>query len=202
VVAFVTRGRDQEKKLLVFRHPTAGIQLPAGTVDVGERLEEAAMREAFEETGLEELHLERRLGSISQESPPGRRFVLRASKIFDEPSFDASSAGFALTRGSTVSVEGQFGSFSAITADVLDHRHEPPGRISGVRGFVRSSLLGTVLERHFFHLTTTADTPDSWEVATDGHIFLLFWTPLIPHPELVAPQESWLDRVYSELTAQ
>jgi ADP-ribose pyrophosphatase YjhB (NUDIX family) len=46
--------------LLVFRHPDApeaGIQVPAGTVEANERLENAVLREAFEETGLDNLML-------------------------------------------------------------------------------------------------------------------------------------------------
>lgn len=201
VVSFVTRGPEQERQLLVIRHPTAGIQVPAGTVNIGERLEEAVIRETIEETSLEDLLIARELGSISEELPPGRRLILRATKIFNEPSFDASSEGFALSRGSTVSVGSQHGSFSAIIGDPLDHRQDQPRRMSGVRGFVRSSLLGTNLERHFFHLTTTAFTPESWNVFVDGHDFLLYWTPLFPRPELVAPHSGWLERVYAELMA-
>ncbi len=54
VFAYITRGSD----LLVFQHlgnPDAGVQVPAGTVEEGERLEEAVMREAEEETGLKRL---------------------------------------------------------------------------------------------------------------------------------------------------
>jgi len=46
--------------LLVFQHPAfpeAGIQVPAGTIEAGEQPEAAALREAFEETGLRELAL-------------------------------------------------------------------------------------------------------------------------------------------------
>lgn len=201
VVAFVTRGRESERRLLVMHHPAAGLQVPAGTVNLLEQPEEAVKRETTEETGLQDVRIERALGSISEELPPGERLILRATKIFSEPSFDASSEGFGLTRGSPVSVGRRYGSFSAIIADPLDHRHDPPRRMSGVRGFVRSSLLGTRVERHFFHLTTTVTTPESWTVTADGVDFLLTWSPLFPRPELVAPQSHWLERVYSELTA-
>ena len=201
VAAFVTRGRETEKQLLVIHHPNAGLQVAAGTVKLGEQHEKAVTRKIVEETGLAEVQIERALGSISEQLPTGRQLILRATKIFSEPSFDASSEGFGLTRGSTVSVVRQYGGFSAIIGEPLDHRQDPPRRVSGVRGFVRSSLLGTRVERHFFHLTTTAATPDSWEAYADGHDLLLSWSPLFPHPELVTPQSSWLERVYSELTA-
>jgi 8-oxo-dGTP pyrophosphatase MutT (NUDIX family) len=61
VVAYITnRGR-----LLVFRHTQfaeAGIQVPAGTVEPGEPLEEAVLREAHEETGLDGLEIQAYLG--------------------------------------------------------------------------------------------------------------------------------------------
>ena len=52
VLAYITRG----KQLLVFRHPQfpeAGLQVPAGTVEENESLDEAVLRETEEETGLE-----------------------------------------------------------------------------------------------------------------------------------------------------
>jgi ADP-ribose pyrophosphatase YjhB (NUDIX family) len=62
VVAYITWGG----RLLVFRHvdlPEAGIQVPAGRPEEGEGLEEAVLREAFEETGLEGLRLVSHLGT-------------------------------------------------------------------------------------------------------------------------------------------
>jgi 8-oxo-dGTP pyrophosphatase MutT (NUDIX family) len=61
VFAYITHG----DRLLVFRHPhapEAGIQVPAGTVEPGEALDVAVLREAEEETGLPDLRLARFLG--------------------------------------------------------------------------------------------------------------------------------------------
>ena len=61
VVAYITHGC----RLLVFRHtehPEAGIQVPSGTVEEGELLVNAVMREAMEETGLERLEVRAFLG--------------------------------------------------------------------------------------------------------------------------------------------
>lgn len=39
-------------ELLLFMHPNAGIQFPAGTVEEGELPEQAVLREVAEKTGI------------------------------------------------------------------------------------------------------------------------------------------------------
>jgi 8-oxo-dGTP diphosphatase len=61
VVAYITK----EDKLLVFshpHHPEAGIQVPAGTVEEDESPREAVLREAQEESGLDDLEIRSYLG--------------------------------------------------------------------------------------------------------------------------------------------
>lgn len=61
VYAYIVQGDD----LVVFREPDfpeAGIQVPGGTVEEGKSLEDAVLREAFEETGLRGLQIVRYLG--------------------------------------------------------------------------------------------------------------------------------------------
>lgn len=199
VTAFVTRPINGQAELLLFRHPLAGIQVPAGTVELGEPLEAAVLREAAEETGLSQLRLLRHLGHTRDELPQNQRLVLRMTKVFDAPSFDASSEGYGLTRGSPVQVTGRVGDFTAIVCEALDWRRDPPVRHKNVSGYVRTSLLTAHGERHFFHLTTDEQTPGSWNVFSDGLTFHLFWVPLQPKPSLNVYQQGWLDYVYQDL---
>lgn len=56
----ITReGASGPEVLLLYHpdHPDAGIQIPAGTVEPGEAIVAAALREAYEETGLTGLEL-------------------------------------------------------------------------------------------------------------------------------------------------
>jgi len=60
-MAYITRGDE----LLIFRHaefPEAGLQVPGGTIEPDEDPAVAVMREALEETGLEDLRMVRFLG--------------------------------------------------------------------------------------------------------------------------------------------
>jgi len=56
IVAYIIRKQGSERELLSFTHrdyPEAGIQVPAGTVDPGEKPEQTLFREVYEESGLD-----------------------------------------------------------------------------------------------------------------------------------------------------
>lgn len=66
VYAYIVQGRD----LVVFEQPhapEAGIQVPGGTVEEGEALDAAVLREAVEETGLPGLMIARYLGQHTRD---------------------------------------------------------------------------------------------------------------------------------------
>jgi 2-phosphosulfolactate phosphatase len=71
-LAYVTREREGRIELLVFEHadhPESGLQVPAGTLDVGEDPEWGALREVAEETGLRELRVVRQLRTHTLYAP-------------------------------------------------------------------------------------------------------------------------------------
>jgi len=71
VLAYIT----YEQRLLVFEQPDfpdAGVQVPGGTLEPGESPAEGALREAFEETGLQGLRLVRFLGVQLYAASDGR----------------------------------------------------------------------------------------------------------------------------------
>lgn len=73
VLCYVVR----DGRLLVFRHTDysyeeVGIQVPAGSIQPGETPEEAALREASEETGLTGFEIVRKLGVAEYDISPYR----------------------------------------------------------------------------------------------------------------------------------
>lgn len=83
VLVYVVR----DGKLLVFRHidysyEEVGIQVPAGSIRPGESPQDAALREAREETGLSEFKVLRKLGEFTYDISP-YRWELQQRHVFE-----------------------------------------------------------------------------------------------------------------------
>lgn len=196
VTAIVTRETADGRELLVFRHPTAGIQLPAGTNEEGETPKQALMREVFEETGLDHtmVELEKHLVTFHQLLQPGIHVMQRAVHPRLFPDEQSEELPVLLGRGHSVHVEEQRGDYVRIY-------FESPRMERGVLvqekvcGWLPVVLVSDVVQRHIFHLTTTVPTPDSWQITSDrGFTFTLFWVNLNYQPGLIPPQDDWLNR--------
>jgi 8-oxo-dGTP pyrophosphatase MutT (NUDIX family) len=62
-VPVVIRGVGRQAEILVFEHPTAGTQLVKGTVEEGESIQQASLRELAEESGIKNAVCVRDLGA-------------------------------------------------------------------------------------------------------------------------------------------
>ncbi|RKG36694.1 NUDIX hydrolase [Acinetobacter rongchengensis] len=65
VVPIVLRQQAEQLQILVFKHPLAGIQFVKGTVEQDESLESATLRELFEESGIDNVLIEKFIGVYS-----------------------------------------------------------------------------------------------------------------------------------------
>lgn len=75
---YITREVAEEVQLAVFRHPdfetmTLGVQVPGGTIELGEPPQTGALREAFEESGLANFARMRHLMTDRWEGSDGLR---------------------------------------------------------------------------------------------------------------------------------
>ena len=86
VTALIISQIDGEPHLLIFEH--AGLQFPAGTVEPAENPDDAAVREATEETGLADIKFERKLAEAPEELEPEERLVLLTTPVYTRPDDD------------------------------------------------------------------------------------------------------------------
>jgi 8-oxo-dGTP pyrophosphatase MutT (NUDIX family) len=192
VTAFVTRVVNGRRELLLFEHPYAGIQIPAGTVEPGEAPEAAAICETHEETGLRDVAIDQYLDVREVVLPDTQRMIIAPTGVYARP--DRMSFNWIqLGRGLTVTVERQSGDFTQISYQEWNRQAEPAYISYQITGWVPSVVLTRVHRRHFFTLTTTDATPERWQHTAEQVLrFTLFWAPLQALPPLHSSQAAWL----------
>lgn len=199
VTAFITRDIKDYREILAIQHPTAGTQLPAGTVELGEDIEAAVIREAQEETGIQTFHMQSHLGGIKNELNDGECIITQTVQARLEPNEKAMPYERAFGRGATVTFHESTRGWSHISYIEYNQRPNPQSISFKIDGWVPNAAISHDKPRHFYHLITPEETPDRWSLKADGHIYAPFWTALSPKPNLVLPQATWLDAVYSQL---
>lgn len=196
VTLFITRPSPTGGQLLLIRHPYAGIQIPAGTVEAGENPASAALREVREETGLTEFCEVQFLAVHEEPLPGGSAIIETTTQVYARP--HATSFDWAcLPRGITVACLRQQAGFTQVDyheTDALDN----PGQISyRITGWVPNHTLTTQRRRSFFllnadHAGNAHPDVTHWHVSADGHRWELFWAHLADLPPIVPPQHTWI----------
>jgi 8-oxo-dGTP pyrophosphatase MutT (NUDIX family) len=192
--AFITRPSQDGYDLLLFKHPYAGVQIPAGTVEDDETPAEAVIREAAEETGLSPSAMSvcRYLGCSDEKLPEGHRIVVKRTRVYARP--DATSFDWAyLRQGITVVLNGRrTDGFSQVMYEEFDQVPNSQYVTMSITGWVPDGVLTDTRRRHFFHVEFRGQSEESWTVYTDNHRFTLFWAPLTDLPQIIHPQNEWL----------
>jgi 8-oxo-dGTP pyrophosphatase MutT (NUDIX family) len=185
--AFVVT-KNKPRRLLVFQHPIAGIQLPAGTVEPGEDVVAAAAREVFEETGLKMTDPGRILREQTRRLEPDQAALLKTVEI--------GAATFL--RGHKVRVLDKDKSRGTvrIREEIYDYNLSPPRLQTATETNVPADCLASTINRTFVLFTENAHSTARWPRPADGHVFEVFWTPLRPDIPLFESQQEWLSSNY------
>jgi 8-oxo-dGTP pyrophosphatase MutT (NUDIX family) len=198
VTALIVRGGSGEAELLLFQHPHAGIQIPAGTIEPDETPETALLREAAEETGLTGFATVEPLGYRDELLPPDERVTAQTTLLYTRPASD-HSYGLAIRSGIGVRVEREDAGFMQISYEEWETDSTPPYVSYRLTGWVPEATLAIGRRRHFFLLRYEHSTPERWQVDTDNHRFTLFWAPLAALPAIASSQAHWVAMLPPEL---
>lgn len=192
VTAFVTRETTSGRDLLYFRHPVAGVQLPAGTVEAGEMPEIAVRREVEEETGLTNISIAAYLGCIAQPLADDERAILVDSPLGSMPGVDATLLHTLIKRGNVVKVIETVGDFVRVAYQTVVSREGVPTPIHR-KGWLHTSVLTDQRRRHLYHVRVVGATQEAWTVQADNDfLFSLFWSPIDADAGLHESQVGWL----------
>ena len=197
VVCYITRTSEGQEHLLLLRHPYAGNQIPAGTVETGESFEAGALREAREETGLAALSVVGELKVDREELPPGAALIQVSSTVYSRPDF-GSFDWVTIPRGVRVDTGESKEGFVRI-------RYCEPEALGSHRvsyeiaGWMEKGALTTTVERRHYRLRSTGGDEGEWEVFSDHHRFVLMWHPLSDEPRLEEPFRQWFESVRKDL---
>ena len=201
VAVLVTRPGPDGPELLVFEHVgvPAGVQVPAGTVEAGEDVRVAALRELVEESGIvvDDVELlwteeeDARLDAIVSENVP-----MRAA-----PEPDAEIVFDRIWRLGVRVVEVA-GEWARVAHEEYDLSEQPWRLVSSTEGWLPASVLERSQIRHVFHTPAPDDVAETWDVfAEDMYTFRCYWVPL-QRAGLVSVQQSWVDRAARLLAAR
>jgi len=191
VTAFIVKNDANTPELLLFRHPYAGVQIPAGTVNPGESPEDAVLREVREETGLKRIRIVKFLGEHEDHLPEDQKIILKNTKVYARP--DASSFDWAYLRpGIAVKTKRRTNDFCQIIYQEFDQVPDSTYETMVIKGWVPEDVLTGTSKRFFYQVSCKDRSEERWTQSADNHTFILFWAPLSDIPEIIPPQDSWL----------
>lgn len=204
VTALITRDTPRGRDLLVFYRPDDGMtQLPAGTVEDDESLDDAVLRETAEETGLTAVRVIRKLGTFSQPLEPDALLALDTHLLCIAPG--EVNGAFSIRRGLLVHVQETAPEWSRVL--YREYNYDPITETTVTAweeiGWVPTRILTDHSERHFYHLTPTEPTPERWTIIDGGdndRLLELYWTPLDGDPVIVPKQRWWVEQFRDDLS--
>jgi 8-oxo-dGTP pyrophosphatase MutT (NUDIX family) len=194
VSAFILRSTQYGPEILVIEHPTAGLQLPAGTIENGEAPETAVLRKVFEETGLKQVEIVKIITETHEFTTPDEAYLMETLRCYAWPAQSAQRFGPLFTRGKRFQVFERKVGFTRIMHEEFDLDKKSAKSVKTIEGWLPSASLTHEIRRLFYLIRVLYETPQNWSHLTDyGETIQIKWLPLIPSPKLNEEQIIWLD---------
>jgi 8-oxo-dGTP pyrophosphatase MutT (NUDIX family) len=194
VSAFILRPGKSGSDILIFEHPYSGLQIPAGTVEVGESCDDAIVREIQEETGLRHFEVIQKLAEDQTFTEADEAILTQTMRCFAWPAQTAQRIGPLCTRGMRMKTFERKVGFTHINFEEYDLNREPAKRLETLDGWLPSEFLTREIRRHYYEVRVLEETRETWSQIADQNLtFQLKWAPLNPKPALYGEQSLWLN---------
>ncbi|MEJ2759518.1 MAG: hypothetical protein P8046_13640, partial [Anaerolineales bacterium] len=160
--------------------------------------ENAVVREVGEETGLSHVPITADLGYRDTLLPPDRAVLIHPTRVFSRP--DPSSFDWIdVSHGLWLDVLRKQDGYTQVRYREPDNLPDLNYYTYEFTGWVPDEFLSQTQRRYFYLLSFSGQTPVRWKVNSDWHTFTLSWAPLDDLPELISPQDTWLEVLLSHL---
>ncbi|WP_157605059.1 NUDIX domain-containing protein [Schlesneria paludicola] len=191
VAAFVLTPTP-EPMVLALRHPIAGLQFPAGTIESGEGVLDAARREVREETCVTALDQGRRLGTEVCPRDADEGFVLETSESISTNRDEERSLFY---RGRRVRILSHGDALSQVCEEEWNLNLDPPIVSRRIQGVIPTRFIGRSVARVFVCFLFLGDfRSEPWKCTADGHTWQVEWIPLRTTERFALNQADWFER--------
>ena len=154
--------------------------------------DQAVQREVREETGFKRTTIKKCLGVQKQNLPENQRMIAVSTRVYTRP--DPTSFDWAFFRpGIVVDITRNVPGFTQVVYQEFDNVPEPSYVSMEIRGWVPDDALAGSVERFFFLISSAEPGKDRWTNFADNHTSSLFWSPLDSLPQIIHPQDTWLE---------
>lgn len=189
VTAFILRNNQDE--ILLFQHKDNSIQLPAGTVEQNETIEEALYREIFEETGIlkSSIHNIKKIPIINNDLANNELVIEKEATIFSEACLDSFAWG-NIRKGITVNEMHRENGF--IQIDYTEYQDEIKKEILNFRllCWIKEECTSSIKTRHYYYVYVN-EQKDNWTKKVDNTVFNMFWHKIEDGNICTGIQSNW-----------
>ena len=189
VTAFILRNNQDE--ILLFQHKDNSIQLPAGTVEQNETIEEALYREIFEETGIlkSSIHNIKKIPIINNDLANNELVIEKEATIFSEACLDSFAWG-NIRKGITVNEIHRENGF--IQIDYTEYQDEIKKEILNFRllCWIKEECISSIKTRHYYYVYVN-EQKDNWTKKVDNTVFNMFWHKIEDGNICTGIQNNW-----------
>ena len=197
ITSFVLRNNRSE--ILLFQHEDYTIQLPAGSIENGEDILDAGVREAIEETEINKNAIlgKNMINCITNDLENNEVVIEVKADLYSRP-IKTSMKWCAIPRGITVQKIKENSDFIQVKYEDWNNELEKDYITFGVLGWIEKANIGFKKNRHYCMIDVN-DSRNEWEVKNDHHVFYCRWIPIDKLPQDIYPNNKWIKVLIEEM---